>query len=162
MFSWVIRLAYWSPFSHAYVQFDIPNIGTVIFQASGLKINLIGEPLFNSIEDIYAEFTLPITEEKKTELIKFAFGQLGKPYNVRGILGMTYVRIGQLLGLNLSSPFPYSDSSAFCSELVARILEQYENIDAGNVADDSPQAVYDILTKLNCESALLPNTPPEK
>jgi hypothetical protein len=147
-FSWIIRLAYWSPFSHAYVKFDLPNVGTVVFQASGLKINLINETLFDSVEDIYKEFTLPISEEKKTALIKFAFDQLGKPYNVIGIFGMAYVRIGQWLGFKWNSPFPYSNSSAFCSELVARILEQYENIQLGDVADDSPQAVYAILSKL--------------
>jgi len=161
-FSWLIRLAYWSPFSHAYVQFDIPKIGTVIFQASGAKINLISEKNFNSKEFIYREFTLPISSKKKIEVMKFAIDQLGKPYNIRGILGMSIVRIGQLLGKNWSSPFAYNGSSAFCSEIVANILEKYEDIDMGNVADDSPQAVYAILEKVNCELILKQNKQPKK
>jgi hypothetical protein len=152
-FSWLIRLAYWSPFSHAYVKFDIPKIGNVIFQASGMKVNLIGEDLFNSKEFIYEEFALPITKKRKIELVKFAVGQLGKPYNVVGILGMVYVRAGQLFGIHLNSPFPYTGSSDFCSEVVAHILETYEDLDLGNVADDSPQAVCYVLERVTGESA---------
>lgn len=161
-FSWLIRLAYWSPFSHAYVQFNIPKIGNVIFQASGTKINLIGEPLFNSKEMIYKEFTLPISSKKKIELIKFAVAQLGKPYNLRGILGMAIVRIGQLLGLKWHSPFSYTGTEAFCSELVAKILEKYESIDVGPVADDSPKAVYDILEKVSYELTSRQSKQPKK
>lgn len=151
-FSWLIRLAYWSAFSHAYIRFNMPRLGDVVFQASGLKVNLIGRTLFDSKEDIYKEFTLPISIKKKNELIKFAVDQLGKPYNIKGIFGMAFVRIGQLLGLKWHSPFSYNESSAFCSEIVAKILEKYEDIDLGNVADDSPQAVYSVLEKINCES----------
>ena len=161
-FSWLIRLAYWSPFSHAYVQFDIPKSGTVIFQASGAKINLISEELFNSKELIYKEFTLPISAKNKKEVIKFAIAQLGKPYNLRGILGMAIVRVGQLLGFKWHSPFAYNGSSAFCSEIVANILEKYEDINLGNAADDSPKAVYDVLEKINCESALKQSKLPKK
>lgn len=161
-FSWLIRLAYWSPFSHAYVQFDIPKVGPVIFQASGTKINLISEELFNSKEIVYKEFTLPISSKKKMEVIKFAIEQLGKPYSLRGILGMAIVRIGQLLGKKWHSPFNYNGSSAFCSEIVAKILEKYENIDMGNVSDDSPKAVYDVLERINSELALKPNKQPKK
>lgn len=161
-FSWLIRLAYWSPFSHAYVQFDIPKVGTVIFQASGSKINLVSEELFNSQEVVYKEFVLPISSRKKIELIKFAIAQLGKPYNLRGVLGMGIVRIGQLLGFKWHSPFMYTGSEAFCSELVAKILEKYEDLDVGNVSDDSPQSVYAVLEKINCESALKQNKLPKK
>ena len=148
-FSWLIRLAYWSPISHVYIRFELNGM-PVVFQASGLKINLVSDVLFDSVEDIYKEFTLPIAEDKKKALIHFAINQLGKPYNVLGIFGMALVRIGQLLGIKINSPFPYNGSSDFCSELVAHILESYEGINIGtNPADDSPQAILNLLTKIN-------------
>ena len=153
-FSWLIRLAYWSPFSHAYLRYEIPEVGTVIFQASGLKVNLIGQTLFDSKEDIYAEFSLPISAEEKAKLIKFTVSQLGQPYNVVGIFGMAWVRLGQLLGQKWHSPFNYTGSSAFCSEIIAQILESYENISLGDVADDSPQAVYQILVMNKLSSSV--------
>ena len=148
-FSWLIRLAYWSPISHAYIRFELNGI-PVVFQASGLKINLVSEALFDSVEFVYKEFTLPIEEDKKKLLIEFAINQLGKPYNIWGILGMSIVRMGQLIGIKISSPFPYNGSSDFCSELVAYILETYDGIDIGeNPADESPQAVLALLSKIN-------------
>ena len=149
-FSWLIRLAYWSPFSHAYIRYSSTDLGVdLIVQASGLEINLIEQSIFDSEEVIYKEFTLPISDENKSAMVKFAFAQLGKPYNVLGIFGMAWVRIGQLLGLNLKSPFQYNGSSAFCSQFVAYILENYDNIDFGNVANIAPSDIYAVLSKIN-------------
>ena len=148
-FSWLIRLAYWSPISHAYIRFELDGI-PMVFQASGLKINLVSQSLFDSAEDVYKEFTLPISEDNKKALIKFAINQLGKPYNILGILGMAIVRIGQLIRLKIKSPFPYNGASDFCSELVAYILETYDNVKIDeNPADESPQAVLDLLNKIS-------------
>lgn len=148
-FSWLIRLAYWSPISHAYIRFELDGI-PVVFQASGMKINLISQSMFDSVDLPYKEFILPIAEDKKKALIQFAINQLGKPYNIWGILGMAVVRMGQLVGIKINSPFKYNGSSDFCSELVAYALETYDGIDIGeNPADESPQAVLNLLTKIN-------------
>jgi hypothetical protein len=147
-FSWLIRLAYWSPISHVYIRFDLDGI-PVVFQASGLKINLVSDALFNSEEIVCKEFTLPISSENKEALKTFSINQLGKPYNIMGIFGMGLVRIGQLLGIKIKSPFKYNGSSDFCSELVSYILKTYENINIGdNPADESPQSVLNLLSKL--------------
>jgi hypothetical protein len=152
-FSWLIRLAYWSPFSHSYIKYSIEEMNlNVIIQASGLVINLIGETVFDSKEIIYKEFTLPISDADKLSLVEFGLNQLGKPYNVLGIFGMAWVRFGQLVGLKLKSPFKYNQSSAFCSELVAYMLKNFDNVKISNVSDLSPKDVYNIVSNINVQS----------
>jgi hypothetical protein len=148
-FSWLIRLAYWSPFSHTYIKYNVPGLNmNLIIQASGLQINLISEDVFNSREIIYKEFTLSIDSANKKSLIQFGLSQLGKPYNVKGIFGMMFVRLGQLLGKNWNNPISYTGSSDFCSELVAYILENFDNINMGDVSNLAPSDVYKILSNL--------------
>jgi hypothetical protein len=153
-FSWIIMAGYWAPFSHTYVKFYLKELDmNIIVQASGLKVNMVSQALFDQQEIVYKEFTFPISEDKKKAFVQFAFNQSGKPYNMVGILGMVWVRIGQLLGLKTKSPFNYNGSSDFCSELVGYVLENYENIEFGeNVADLSPKDVYNVLIKTSVSS----------
>ena len=152
-FSWLIRLAYWSPFSHAYVRFELQKAQrNLVFQASGLSVNFISDVNFNAKEVIYKEFIIPITKDK-LDLLRFAIDQLGKPYSIKGILGMAMVRVGQILGIKINNPFSYDSSSDFCSELTAYILENYSNISINEpVANLAPADLYKIIVKANAQS----------
>jgi hypothetical protein len=147
-FSWLIRLAYLSPFSHAYVRIQLDELDeNIVFQASGLVVNFIGESLFDTKENIYKEFTFSIKDKKK--LLQFAVNQLGKPYSVTGILGMAVVRLGQLIGVKINNPFQYDQTSDFCSELVAYILENYDGVKIETpVANLAPADLYKIVAAL--------------
>ena len=149
-FSWLIRLAYWSRFSHAYVRLTIDDLDReIIFQASGTAVNFIGSDLFDSREVIFKEFKFPISSDKKKALLQFAIDQLGKPYGVKGILGMGLVRIGELLGIKINNPFTYDQSSDFCSEMTAYILENYEGVTISTpVANLAPKNLFKIVNKL--------------
>jgi hypothetical protein len=147
-FSWLIRLAYWSPFSHSYIRVQLNGLSeNIVIQASGLVVNFIGEPLFDTKENIYKEFAFPIKDKKA--LLQFAINQLGKPYSISGILGMALVRLGQLVGIKISNPFQYDQSSDFCSEMVAYILENYEGVKITQpVANLAPADLYKIVASL--------------
>ena len=148
-FSWLIRLAYWSPVSHAYVKLNLNELNKqIIFQASGLSINLIGQDEFAYKENVYKEFTFPITDQNRIALIGFAIDQLGKSYSVLGVCGIALVRVCKLLGININNPVSYSQSSAFCSELTAYILENYEGLQLGDVANLSPSQLLTLIQNL--------------
>jgi hypothetical protein len=149
-FSWFIRLGYWSPFSHAYIEFDLDGLDRrVVLQASGFSINLISEDSFDAKEIVFREFELPITEPNLLKLKQFGIDQLGKPYSLKGIVGMILVRAAKLIGKKIESPWAYDGSSDFCSELVAQILKTYGGVAVGlDPADMSPKDVYDLLLNL--------------
>lgn len=152
-FSWLIRLVYLSPFSHAYIRIQLDVLDeNIVFQASGLVVNFIGESLFDSKEDVYKEFTFPINNKKA--FLQFAINQLGKPYSISGVLGMGLVRIGQLIGVKINNPFQYDQTSDFCSELVAYILENYDGVKIETpVANLSPADLYKIISILPIQSS---------
>lgn len=149
-FSWLIRLVYWSSYSHAYVRFELPHEKrNIVAQASGLSVNFISDTNFDVKEVIYKEFTFPIDCDKKLALIQFVIDQLGKPYSVKGILGMAFVRIGQLLHIKINSPFAYDQTEDFCSEMTAYIAENFVGIKINQpVANLAPKDLYNILAAL--------------
>jgi hypothetical protein len=153
-FSWLIRIAYWSSYSHAYVRFDLKDVKeSVVLQASGLKVNLILAENFDAVEDIYKEFELPISPKNLAALKKFGIGQLGKPYSIKGIFGMAVVRIGQILGIKLNNPFQYDKESDFCSELTSYIVENFDNVQLDEpVANMAPQDLEAVMVKLGCKT----------
>ncbi len=130
-FSWLIRLVTWSPYSHAYIRYyDSYKERWIIFQASGLKVNFIGQAMFNQNETICKEFIVPISDENKKILLQKAVDECGSPYAVGQIVGFSWILLMRLFGKKVQNPF-YSGSNYFCSELVGDDLQQlgYANLD---------------------------------
>jgi len=147
-FSWLIRLATWSPFSHAYIRYYNSELDRwIIFQASGLKVNLIGQTMFNDAEDIYEEYVVPISDATKMSVLQNAVDDLGSPYGIWQIMGFVIVLLVGLFGKSIKNPF-YSKSSYFCSELVADILTEIGlgDLDPSNM---SPKDVRNFLISRN-------------
>ncbi len=143
-FSWLIRLATWSPFSHAYIRYENSYADrNEIFQASGLVLNFIGETLFDTKEDIYAEFSIPISEATKLKTIQFAIDNVGKPYAMGQIVGFPIVWFMGLFGKKINNPF-YSGGNYFCSELVCDVLNEIN----GTTLDSSVMTPKDAYTYL--------------
>jgi len=143
-FSWIIRLATWSPYSHAYIKYyDSYSDRWIIFQASGLKTNFIGQTMFDSEENICDEFSLPISESTKEGVIQGAIDKVGTPYGIAQIFGFAWVLFMRLFGKNVKNPF-YSTSSYFCSELVGDVLIE---LNEGNLDPSSmtPKDIYNFL-----------------
>ena len=123
-FSWLIRLVTKSPVSHAYIRYYDDYTGRwVIFQASGLSVNLVGQNMFNSKEYVYREYEIPISDATKLSVIQGATDKLGAPYGTAQIVGFGWVLLMRLFGRKVNNPF-YSGSSYFCSELVDEILNE--------------------------------------
>lgn len=146
-FAWLIRLFTWCPFSHAYIRYENTYANrNVVFQASGLKVNYMGQPMFDGEEDVYAEFNISVSDATKLGVIQFAIDNVGAPYAVGQILGFPIVWLMGMFGKKIKNPF-YSGSNYFCSEMVCDILNEIN----GTTLDCSvmtPKDVYEyVLSK---------------
>ena len=142
-FSWLIRLGTWSPFSHAYVKYYNSYVCRwEVFQASGLKVNFIGQAMFDSEEDIYAEFEIPISAATKLSVIQFAIDNVGSSYAVGQIFGFPLVWFMSFFGKKIRNPF-YNGSNYFCSELVTDVLKEIKSVgDQMDPGTATPKDVY--------------------
>ena len=144
-FSWLIRIAEgnpikWCPYSHAYIRYYNSYADRwEIFQASGMKVNLIGSTMFDAAENIYAEFEVPITAATKQLVVQGAVDKVGSPYGVGQIFGFGWVMFMRLFGKSVKNPF-YSASSFVCSELTADILNEIN----GTTLDSSTMSPKDV------------------
>lgn len=140
-FSWLIRLFTWCPFSHAYIRYENTYANrNMVFQASGLKVNFMGQLMFDGEEDVYAEFNIPVSDATKLGVIQFAIDNVGTPYAIGQILGFPIVWFMAMFGKKIKNPF-YSGSNYFCSELVCDVLNSIDgaNLDASTM---TPKDLY--------------------
>lgn len=110
-FSWLIRLITWSPFSHAYIRYYNSYADRwTVFQASGLKVNFIGNKMFDSIEFVYVEFEIPISENTKRTTVQFAIDKCGSPYGLGQVFGDLWVLFMRAFGKKVKNPLASSSS----------------------------------------------------
>jgi hypothetical protein len=143
-FSWLIRLITWSPMSHAYIRFYDEKLDRwVVFQASGLKVNYIGQTMFDSVEDVVEEFAIPVSDATKQSVLQGAIDVCGSSYGTGQVFGCLWVLFMRIFKKKVNNPF-FSGSSYFCSELVGDILEEIGlgDIDPSTMA---PKDVRDFL-----------------
>lgn len=151
-FSWLIRLLTWAPYSHAYVRYeDSYTNRSIIFQASGLKVNFIGQTMFDSEEDIYEEFVIPVSPATKQSVIQGAVDKCGSPYGVGQIIGFAWVLFMRMFGKSVKNPL-YSSSSFVCSELVADVLVEINEGDL-DPSSMSPRDVRNFLVSKGFKAA---------
>ena len=135
-----------SSFSHAYIEFNSEFYQrNLIYQASGLSVNFIGEDLFNSKEVTVKEFTIPISDEAKKQVVQFAIDHAGLPYNIGGVVGIGAVKFCALFGKRIKNPI--TGNGYFCSELAAQILQDFEDasFSSQDIQKMTPTDLYDYL-----------------
>ncbi len=99
--------------------------------------------MFDSLEDIYAEFEISVTDDTKQKMVQWAVDECGSPYSLGQIVGFGWILFMRLFGKSVKNPF-YNPSSFVCSELVADILNQINgaNLDASAM---TPKDVYTFI-----------------
>lgn len=148
-FSAAIRWVCRTKFSHTYIKFKSDSFNRVlVYQASGLNVNFIGETRFNQEEDIVAEFQLEVSEEAFNRTMQFAIDHAGVPYGISQIFGILYVKALALFGVKAKNPFSNGNSNYVCSELVAQILKEIIGLDVQDDLDViTPKEVFELLQK---------------
>lgn len=124
-FSWLIRGVNRTPYSHTYIKYynSFADRWT-IYQASGTKVNYIGETRFNDVEVICGEFEIDITLDTKKKTVQYAIDMVGTPYGVKHIIGIGAVMIARLFGKKIKNPLYDGNATMVCSELVTDILTE--------------------------------------
>lgn len=124
LFSWLTKVALNTPYSHAYVAFFSESYDRkLIYQASGLAVNFIGESMFAGLENVVGEFTLPVSDSLKTEIIQKAIDTVGEPYGIMHILGLAIYLVCKKFGKTIKVPFQ-NNSTLVCSQLAAKVIKE--------------------------------------
>jgi hypothetical protein len=149
-FAWLIQKAFNIPYDHVYVNIECFQYDrNVIYQASGSSVNFMATGVFNSKNDILAEFEIDILPENKIALVQFAIDNAGKAYSLKEVFGLAIVRIAELCGKTIKNPFRDGNNTYVCSELVSYLLQQYAGADIPKDYEDmTPKDVYDYLMLL--------------
>lgn len=114
LLSKLIRWVDKRPFSHSYVRFSDPAGLDIIFQASGLAVNICSIENFLQIETIVEEYEIEINDCKEYDIWKYVINQLGKPYSIAQLFS---ILIKKIIGLEIGHN---NDTAVVCSEESAR------------------------------------------
>lgn len=149
-FSWLIMTAYTIPYDHVYVRMDIGDSREIIYQASGLAVNFMSPAIFAANNVIVNEYTVDISDDSYGKMVQFCIDNAGKPYGIKDIFGLAWVRINYWLGRTVKNPFNDNGATYVCSELGAVILADFAGVTLPEDADDmTPLDVYNLMQSLN-------------
>lgn len=112
----LIQLVEKRPFSHAYVRLIDPTGLNVVFQASGLVVNLVSFANFQAVEVIVEEYELDVTDDQYKELWTYIISKLGTSYSITQLFS---ILLNKLTGLKI---YDNGATKEVCSELAARTL----------------------------------------
>lgn len=150
-FAWLIMKGYNSPYSHVYVKFWSEKFGRfLIYHASQTSVHFVGTEMFEQQAEVIKEFDIEITDESRTKIIQFAIDNAAKPYGIKNVIGLTWVRICEIFGKKIKNPLSDGGKTYVCCELVAKIIEEYISPDCNlNPEDINPEELYNFMVNLS-------------
>ena len=148
-FAQLIMFAYGISYDHVYVRFYSEAYDrNIIYQASKSIVNFMGNDVFKSENIIINEFEINISDESDLKLMQFMIDNSGKPYSLKEIVGLAYVKINRFFNRKIENPFKTSTESYVCSTIASYILQNYTDIkNLIDYEDMSPEDVYNLLSK---------------
>lgn len=151
IFSSAIMTAYRIPYSHTYIKIWSEKYGRyLIYQASGTMVNFMNVKTFNEEALVVYETQIEVSKDQRSKIIQFAIDTCGRPYGVKDILGLAWVRINEFAGRKIKNPFSDQDKTLICSELTSIVLRDCLNISLPKDPDDmTPKDVYELLLSIN-------------
>lgn len=142
IFSLGIELFQRTKYSHAYIKLHLDDINRdCIYQASGLAVNFSNMEKFDAVETVIHEWDIEVTDEMFNQIMGFCFDELGKPYDIKMIIGIIF---NTLFGWKLFN----SDglNSFICSELVGYVLKMVGVLPLDHCLDYyTPKDVFNTL-----------------
>lgn len=145
--AWLIMVVERSEFSHVYMKTYSKSLDRwLIYQASGTKVNFIGQEKFYEHNESVKEYLFDVNPESKTKFLVKAVDTVGTPYGVKQLIGIGLVRLGKVFGLKLTNPFRDNRATYVCSELAAEVLEEITGINIGEDLDTiGPKELDEII-----------------
>lgn len=149
-FAWLIMTAYSIPYSHSYIKIYSDKYDRwIIYQASSTMVNFMNMETFNEEAQVFQEFEIPVVPDQRSKIMQFAIDSCGKPYGVKEIFGMAWVRINELCKRNIQNPFSDKDRTLVCSELTSIILRDCLGIVLPKNSDDmTPLDVHVLIESI--------------
>jgi hypothetical protein len=148
-FSWAIMLTEHTAYSHVYVKFwDSILNRWVIYQASHMAVNMMGEELFDVQESVIREFDFSTSLETKNKMMNFCLDTIGLPYGTISALGLGMVQIASLVNIQMHNPFKDVGKTYVCSQAVAALLEAAGVDIAMDLNDITPRDLFPIIESL--------------
>jgi len=132
LFSSIIKEVTASKVSHVYIR--VPNkLGDdLIFQASGLQVNLCSLSVFLEKEVVLEEYDIEVSGKQYTYFRKFIVSSLGKPYGLAEIFGFLFIIIAKKFGKTINNPFSQGDKAYICVQLAMDCIGLTDNDDKWN------------------------------
>lgn len=147
LFAQIIMFTYGIPYDHVYIRYRSDKFDRdLIYQASSIMVNFMGEILFEEENVIVKEFKFQISDDERTEMIRYAIDNAGKPYGILSAIGLGIVRLAEIFGKKIKNPFGDGNKTYICCELGSYVLEQYAHINIPFDLDTiSPKDLYEFL-----------------
>lgn len=144
----VIKAVEDTPFSHVYVKYTDPTLEVpVIFQASKLALNYMGETLFDSESETVAEFALTASNDQLKAVMAYCLESVGKPYGIGILFGIGLMLVARRLGIKMAhNPFGDGGRSEICSEVGGDVLDILgANLDRYTLEAEGPAFLYEYV-----------------
>lgn len=120
VFSWLVRLWTWKPYSHVALKFNPYDLDKpVYFQSNEGKVNFEYECHFLKEHQIVRSIEISLTIEQYRKLLKATWEQAGSNYGLLQNLGIVLVDILRLLGITATNPWKQGRN---CSELIYELI----------------------------------------
>lgn len=140
--AWIIQKVQRTDYSHVYIKFTSDKYQrNLIYQASGLQVNFVGEAVFKDHCEIVKECVIQVSDETYTKMMTFAIDKAGYPYSIKQLFNIVlYMCTGKahILGTGRDS--------YVCSELAAEMLKSILNVP---ISED-----LDIITPKDVDNSL--------
>lgn len=146
-YSWAIRLFDGcTPYSHTFIKvYSAKYDRSLIYQASSLFVNFMGEAVFNREALTVREFSFNVSDDVMRRVMTFAIDNAGDPYDTRSILGVVAVKVAAKFGKRIANPLGKRQGAFFCSKLTAAILIEIGAKIDGDIESMTPRDIYNAL-----------------
>lgn len=150
IFSWLIMLTERTTFSHVAIRMvDLETNQDIVIQASHTLVNEMSWTEFLAQEKVIYQFDFLADDETKKLIKTFAINNLGKPYGVMSILGLSLVQLLSFIGIKITNPFKDSGKTYVCSELISAILQSVDGVILPqDVEDMTPKSLFPLVQSL--------------
>jgi len=144
LFAELIRLIEKTEFSHAFILFENFYGEKVVFQASGSKVNFMNFEIFEKDNIITNLYDIEVENLDYENVISYCLKQVGKPYSIRDIVGITLYKITSLKLLKGTK-----EKEFICSELIGEILQIIEILEEKELDYFTPKNLYNLLESID-------------
>lgn len=144
LYAWLIEKVDGASFDHAYLRLNFFD-KDAIYQSTAVGVEFMGYTQWDTATLPVKEYQLSVSDEAFKSLMQFCIDNTGMKYSYLGVLGELLVK----LHICKKNPINQGSTREFCSEIIAKCLDQVDpadfNLDADNV---TPSGLDTVLTQL--------------